>query len=114
MNSVTPHEGLGSMETELFPFLIGHVLGPGMGTKLAGDFLCFASHFPCYSKIILLHLERAGRQESRNECQGSGHCLKASLDLIDLVPHHFGIQSSYLQNGDDTLVILFTPLVVIS
>lgn len=67
MKPVTPHERLGSVETELFPFLIGHVLGPVMGTKLAGDFLCFAFHLPCCSKIILLHLESVGRQESRNE-----------------------------------------------
>lgn len=88
---MTPREGLGSMETELFLFLIGHVIGPGMGAKLAGDCLCFASHLLCCSKIVLLHLENAGRQESRNERQGSGPCLEAALDLIDLVPHHFGI-----------------------
>ena len=45
-----------------------------MGRKLAGGFLCLASHLLCYRKITLSHLENAGRQESRKNILAEGTC----------------------------------------
>ena len=55
-----------------------------MGRKLAGGFLCLASHLLCYRKITLSHLENAGRQESRMSVREHEHCLEVGLDLIGL------------------------------
>lgn len=53
-----------------------------MGRKLAGGFLCFASHLLCYREITLSHLEDAGRQESKMSIREREHCPEVGLDLI--------------------------------